>query len=1456
MINKIISFSINNKLFIGIFIIAWLCGGIWSIMNVPVDAVPDITNNQVQVITQAPSLGTEEIEQFITYPVELAMSNLPEVKEIRSVSRSGLSLVTIVFSDEIGTYLPRQLVQEKLAEVKEKIPKGFGEPFIGPISTGLGEIYQYTLDVAPEYRNQYSLADLRTVQDWIVRRQMAMVPGVVEVNAFGGYIKEYEVAVRPDVLKSMGISLSQVFDALELNNQNSGAAYIEKNHKANFIRGEGLARSLEDIENILVENQNGIPIKIRDIAKVHFGHAVRYGALTKEGQGEAVGGMILMLKGANSSDVIQAVQDRVALIQKSLPEGVQIKEFLARNKLIKKTTTTVRNNLIEGALIVIFILVLLLGNWRGGLVVASTIPLSLLFAFMMMYQFDVWANLMSLGAIDFGIIVDGAVIIVEATVFMLHKQIVGKTMLTQQERDETTYKASSKMMNSAFFGQLIILIVFAPILTLEGVEGKMFIPMALTFMFAMVGVMILCLTYVPMVSSLFIKVKPSTKLHVGDKIVRAIENFYAPILQSALNHGKAIIAVSLITLGGAIYIFSTLGGEFMTQLDEGDIAYHVIMKPGSSLDETIKATTQIEKIMKDNFPEIEQVMSRIGVAEVPTDPMPMDVADCLVILKPKDEWTSATTKEELIDKIKEKISIVPGVNYEFTQPIEMRFNELISGVREDIAIKLFGEDLDILANKAEQIAKIINNVEGIGDMKVEATAGLPQISVKYKRQKLAQYGLSINELNVLIQTAFAGRSAGMIFEGEKRFDLVVRLDKQERESIEDLRELYVTIPNGNQIPLYLVADIDYELGPMQISRDNTQRRTYVGVNVRGRDIESVVEDIKTKLDVELDLPAGYFIRYGGQFENLERATKKLKIVVPVALASIFFLLFLALRSWKETIMINMAIPFATIGGIFGLWIRGMPFSISAGVGFVVLFGVAVLNGLVLIEGWKELKDEGVTDIKERIIMGAKRRIRPILLTALTDILGFLPMAISTSAGAEVQQPLATVVIGGMITSTLLTLIVIPILYQMIEKRNKLSVSPTVVLLVGGLIASFFIVPTAVQAQETPQNVISTLEEAIQLGVQQNGQIKIASADIEVQEQGKRAAIDINKTRITAQYGQYNSFNNDLAFEIYQTIDFPTVYSKQKSLAKEKVSGSEIKLVMTQNEIKKEIRAAWYELSYLVERQELLLFQDSLYQRFLHAATLRYETQATNFLEKASAETQVMQLQNDLFLLSSDIQIQQNTLRVLLQDTVGYVFAPKLLEKRKVEFTRSVEEVTNNPLLAYAQKQIDIANAEKKVASAEMLPGLNVGYFNNSMIGSATSDGGIATSSDRFQGVSFGVAIPLFYGSSKAKVNTAKLKAQMAQISAEQYKIQLEGQYTRLGQQILQLTGSLEYYETKALPQVERVIDNAQKSFENGAINYVEYFQNVNQSLELKYKYLTTLNNYNQAIIQLEYVVGN
>ncbi len=1423
--------------------------------KVPLDAVPDITNNQVQVITQAPNLSTEDIEQFVTYPVEVAMANLPGVTEIRSVSRFGLSVVTIVFQDDMETYLPRQLVAEKLTEVKEVIPQGFGEPSMGPISTGLGEIYQYTLEVDSAFSGQYSAADLRTIQDWIVRRQMAMVPGVVEVNAFGGDIKQYEVALDPDQLKAMSLTIADIFHALEMNNQNTGGAYIEKDHYANFIRGEGLARSIEDIENIVITTVNGLPITIKDMASVKFGKAVKYGAFTKDGKGEAVGGMILMLKGANSNDVIEAVKGRIADIQKSLPEGVHIEPFLDRSTLISKTTSTVSQNLMEGALIVIFVLVFLLGNWRGGLIVASTIPLSLLFAFVMMNLFGVWANLMSLGAIDFGIIVDGAVIIVEGTVFLLHNKVLKKQNITAGVRNEVAYNASSKMMNAAFFGQLIILIVFIPILALEGIEGKMFQPMALTFMFAMTGVMILCLTYVPMMSAWFIRINTKNNTSWGDRFVIWLENIYEPTLGEALKGAKWVIGAAVALLVLAIFIFSRMGGEFIPQLDEGDIAFHIILKPGSSLTESIETSTKIEQILLANFPEVNHAMTRFGVAEVPTDPMPMDIGDCFVLLKPQDEWVSASSKEELINKMKEAVSTVPGVNYEFTQPIEMRFNELLTGVREDIAVKLFGEDLEVLAAKAEEMGEIISTVQGVADMKVEATSGLPQMTVTYNRYKLAQYGLHVKELNTLVQSAFAGGKAGVIFEGEKRFDLVVRLHEQYRKSIEDIKNLYINVPNGSQIPLREVAEISYQTGPMQISRENTNRRTYVGINVRGRDIKSLVEEIRHKLDAQLELPPGYYIRYGGAFENLERASKRLQIVVPIALGLIFLLIFFALKSIKQTTMIYVAIPLAAIGGVFALWLRDMPFSISAGVGFIVLFGVAVLNGLVLISEWNELKSQGITDLNKRIRLGARGRIRPILLTALTDVLGFLPMAISTSAGAEVQRPLATVVIGGMITATFLTLFVLPILYRWMEGKTAKAVIPKAIvslLLTGGMACYS---GGELKAQSQENKIITTVEEAIKLGFNNNGSVQAAKANIELQGHRKQAAFNPDKTDIGIELGQYNSFETDFAINLSQNFEFPTVYTNRGKLAAERIRESELKLAVTENTLQRDIRKAWYQLAFFREKEKLLRYQDSLFSKFLRAATLRYATGASGYLEKVAAETREMEIKNALQLIESDIAIQEQQLRVLINDTSILSFAPAPLDERSTATVNDSKYLANTPLLAYAKVLVDIAGAEKDVQSAKMLPTFSIGYLNQSLIGIPTANGDIASGSDRFSSFQAGISIPVFFGSYNANIESAELKKQMAQINADYYNTVLQGQYAQQLQEVQKLQGSLKYFREKAVPQADLTIYNSQKSYDSGAIDYVEYFQNLNQALEIKHDYINTLNGFNHAVVSLEFLIG-
>ncbi len=1443
MINSIISFSIKNKALIGLMTLAIIIGGIYSMTKVPLDAQPDITNNQVQIITTAPNLGTEDIEQFVTYQVELAVANLPGVTEIRSVSRFGLSVVTIVFEDNMGTYLPRQLVSEALAEIKNEIKEGFADPFMAPISTGLGEIYQYTLEVQPEYEGEYNDMDLRTMQEWIVKRQMAMLPGVVEVNSFGGRGKQYEVSVNPDKLRSMGLTISDVFDALENNNQNTGGAYIEKNYQANFIRGEGLMRSVDDINNTMVTNINGQPVFIRDVAEVKFGSFVRYGAFTKDGKGETVGGIVMMLKGENSNDVIKNVKERIALIQKSLPEGVQIKPFLDRSKLIKKTTSTVAENLSIGALIVIFILVIFLGNLRGGLIVASTIPLALLFAFIMMHLFGVWANLMSLGAIDFGILVDGAVIIVESMIFYLHKKKYIGTRPSPQKRDKIAYSSASKMMNSAFFGQLIILIVFIPVMALQGVEGKMFKPMAMTFGFAILGVVLLCLTFIPMMASLLLQPPKTRKKTWGEKVIKKMENGYQPIISWALNKSKLVIAVAILLLVSGWLLFTRMGAEFIPQLDEGDLAMHIFMKPGTSLSEVTKASTKVEKTLLEKFPdEIKSAQTRIGVADVPTDPMPIDIGDTFILLKPESEWKKASSKEELIRKIKKEISVFPGINYEFSQPIEMRFNELLTGIREDIAIKIYGDNLNLLADKAEEITQLISGIKGIAGMKAEATRGLPQITIQYDRNKLGRYDLNINNLNELVQSAFSGAQAGVIYEGERMFDLVVRLDEQHRKSIDDIKDLYVNLPDGNQIPLKEVAEISYQPGPMQISRDNTNRRTYVGINVEGRDVKSLVEEIQNTLDEKLQLPPGYYIRYGGAFENLERATQRLTLVVPLALMLIFLLVFFAVKTIRQTLMIYIAIPFAAIGGIFSLYLRGMPFSISAGVGFIVLFGVAVLNGLVLISGFNELRKQKKMNLSEVIKKGSVRRIRPILLTASTDILGFLPMAVSTSAGAEVQRPLATVVIGGMITSTLLTLIVLPVLYKMVESKEKKKKKLTrkaipVLLIVSGLFMC---------SNANAQTHSFTLQQAVERANDNYPTIKAAQLATNKQQALKTTALDLGTTSLYT--GKEEAGNGAVGIQNKIGIDQKDIdilaISAKNNLAEQRMQLAESNEKLTVKILERDVSIAWFNAFSALKKWQLFQQLDSLYAGFLKAAELRFETQQTSKVEFLAASAKYKELQVNLKKSESEY-------RAALLNLNQYLLFPGEVnidtnEAMPEEFIalQTTDSLSESLLIDYYKNQVNVAQAEWKAEKSNFLPKLDLGYSLQSVDGQSG-----------FHSWEAGISMPLLFFSQKGKTRAAELDYKIAGQQYLQNKLNLNAAFHEQISRYLTLQEVLNYYNDEAIPLVDEQIHAATLAYRLGSIDYLQFIQNMESALKTKQDYIEQQAEYLRLSAQLKYITG-
>ena len=1063
MFQKLITYSIRHKLVIGVLSIALAIWGVWSLMHLPFDSTPDITDNQVQVITQAPSLGAQEVEQYVTTPVEMALANIPRIQERRSISRSGLSVITLVFDDAADIYWARSQVSQVVEQLEKELPKNT-ETEMGPIATGLGEIYHYTIRAKEGYEHKYSLTQLRTMQDWIVRKQLSGTPGVAEVSGWGGYVKQYEVAINTDQLNASGVSVSEVFDALQRNNANTGGSYIEENSNQYYIRGIGVVKNLEDVANITVKTVDGTPVKVGDVAKVQLGHATRFGAVTRNGEGEVVAGIAIMLKGENFQEVIKNVKERINQIQKSLPEGVVIEPFIDRTNLVDRVEGTIARNLIEGGLIVIFVLVIFLGNWRAGLVVASVIPLSMLFAFGMMKTFGIDGNLMSLGAIDFGMIVDSAVIIVEAVVthintghfsqpevraaYLAQCQNGGAATpfaLTQKQMDEEVHFSASRIRQSAAFGEIIIMIVYIPLMTLVGIEGKMFRPMALTVFFAILGAFILSLTYVPMASSLMLSRKVHTRKTFSDRVIEKLQAWYRPVLDLVLARNKDVITGAVALFCVSIVGFKYLGGEFIPSLEEGDFAVEMSMSQGTSLSQMVESCTKAEKLLKKEYPEIKQVVSRIGSAEIPTDPMPVERADIMIALKPKVEWTSAKTTPELMEKMEETMSAIPGLEAEISQPIQMRNNELLTGIKQDVAIKIFGDDLDVLTQQAGKVKKMIEDVPGVSGIFVEEVAGLPQIQVKYNHEKMAAYGVSVDDISEILETTFAGAVAGSLYEGDKKFDIVLRMDPSQR-NVESLEQLSIPLKDGTDIPLSQVADIDYSPAPAQVSHEDGARRIYVGFNVKGRDVQRTVEDIQEILDEKLKLPDGYYYNYGGEFENLQSATNRLMVVIPIALVIILLLLYATVKNVRESLFVFSAIPLAAIGGVWALWLRGMPFSISAGVGFIALFGVAVLNGIVLIGQMNQMQREektadklsasiGVTElIHHRIIESCMVRLRPVLMTALVASMGFLPMALSQGDGAEVQRPLATVVIGGLITSTLLTLLVLPAIYKTFTKK--------------------------------------------------------------------------------------------------------------------------------------------------------------------------------------------------------------------------------------------------------------------------------------------------------------------------------------------------------------------------------------------------------------------------------------
>ncbi len=1439
MINKLIEFSVKNKLAIALLMVAWIGWGIYNMMNLNIDAVPDITNNQVQVVTVAPSLSPQEIEKFVTYPIEQAMANLQGMEKIRSISRYGLSVVTIIFKDNFNIYLARQLVNEALQKVD--IPKEYGKPEMMPITTGLGEIYQYTLEVDPKYKDYYTLTDLRTIQDWIVKRQLAGTKGIVEVSSFGGYVKQYEVAVDPNILKAYNITIDQIVQALENNNQNTGGSYIQQGPYAKYIRAEGIIKNKKQIEQIVVTTRNGVPIKIGDIATVRIGHPTRYGAMTKDGKGETVGGITLMIKGGNANKIVKRVKQRIAQIQKTLPEGVHIVPYYDRSELVNRVIKTITENLSIAALIVVFVLVMLLGSVRVGLIVSSVIPLALLFAFSLMNMFGVSASIMSLGAIDFGLIVDGSVIILEGMLFYLHKKYLNKK-ITQAQLDEAAIYSAQLVGKSAAFGVLIILIVYFPILALQGIEGKMFKPMALTVSFALIGGLILSLTYVPMMSALFINKK--VKKNFSDKIVDKFQKIAMPGFEFGMKNKLLVLGIVIALFISSLYIFTKLGAEFVPNLDEGDLAMQITLPPGSSLNESIHITTQAEKILLKHFPEVKSVVSKIGTAEVPTDPMAIEDADVMILLKDKKHWVTAKNRFALADSMKKALSVITGATFDFTQPIQLRFNELITGAKSDITIKIFGDDLDTLYKKANQIAALIKNIPGAADIKVEQIAGLPQIIFKYKRQNLAKYGLNIKQLNELINTALAGKTVGTIFEGEKRFDLVVRMKPKFRKNINNILKLTVRTPNGTNIPLSQLVTVEYSNGPMQISRDNTHRRITIGINVRNRDIKSLVDDIAKKIDKNIKLPPGYYITYGGQFENLQQATKRLLLVMPIALLLIFILLYFTFHSVKQALIVYSIIPLSIIGGVYSLWLRGLPFSISAGVGFIALFGVSVLNGIVLINAFNKFKEQGM-GLDERIRHGVFDMIRPISLTTLVAALGFIPMAVSNQPGAEVQRPLATVVIGGILVAAFFSIIVVPILYYLANKKEAKKNNNNNPKLASATIAVIFaliLIPSISKAQTQNDTIPISLSQAQNIVLQKNPQHLNSLLMIKQAKIQKKSAFDLAPLEVDYQHGQLNSAAIDYNLTIMQDLGNPLEKIQLNKLYKQ-----QLKLISHQAKLSD------YQLLF----QTASIFNDYIfwfknanyYKNFLtlYKNATKIAKQKLSVGEGSQLEYSMIRQKYTQYLWQYEqalINLKQtiNHLNsILFSDSAVYI--PKIDSIKFTLINKNLDSsfILNSPNLQILYDQVNLAKQNINLEKAKYFPSISIGYFNQQI-----------DWVPNFQGWAVTVTFPLWFFSQKKQVKIAKINYLISQNQLNYNKKELLNQFNSLIFKYITLNQKVLYFEKNELPIAQKIIKHSSNLYKLGQISYIEYIQNLEQAYSIQQDYISAIYELNSVIITLNY----
>jgi cobalt-zinc-cadmium resistance protein CzcA len=1433
MLEKIIGYSIRNKFIIGLFVLGLIAWGIKSAIELPIDAVPDITNNQVQVITQSPNLASLEIEKYITYPIEVATSNIPGLEETRSISRFGLSVVTLVFQDHVDIYWARAQVAERLKDAQQNIPAGVGEPMLAPVSTGLSEIYQYVIRPVNIKDTTWDLTELRTIQDWQLKRELLRVPGVADVSSFGGYMKQFHVKLNPQLLQSSGIAIHEVMAALEQGSSNTGASYIEKGDRAYFIRGLGMAENISDIENIVVKNSNGVPVLMRDIGKVEISHAMRFGAMTQNGKGEAVGGIILMLKGENSSAVIDRVKIKMDELQKTLPKGLVVEAFLDREVLVKKAISTVVKNLVEGGIIVIFVLILLLGNLRAGFIVASVIPLSMLFAIILMRLFGVSGNLMSLGAIDFGLIVDGAVIIVEIVVRKIHEHLHRHHQFaTKKEFEHTVFTGASEIMKSAAFGQFIILIVYIPILALTGIEGKMFKPMAITVSFAIIGAFILSLTYVPMMSALLLRSNKEEKESFAERMINRLRKKYVPVVELFLTKTKMVIASAVVLLVAAVLLFNTLGGEFIPQLDEGDYAVEMRLLPGSSLSQSIHISQIAQRKLLEEFPdEIKTVVGKIGTSEIPTDPMPIEATDLIIVMKPRDEWKKASNKAEMDEAIESVLAEIPGVAFSLQQPIQMRFNELMTNAKTDVVIKLFGKDLDILALKGEQIAAVISPVEGVKDVQTQKITGLPQIQIRYNRQQMANYGITVQRINEYIETAIGGKKAGIIFENEQGYDLVLKLQDDSRKNSEDFSNIFISNDNGLQVPLKELAEITTVKGPAEISRDDTKRKISIGFNVRGRDVESVVHEIEDILDKKIQLPAGYSLKYGGQFENLNNARNRLLVVVPISLLVILLLLFFSFGSFQQALLIFSAIPLAAVGGAFSLWLRDMPFSISAGVGFIALFGVAVLNGIVLIAHFNQLKMHGMHDIQQRILEGVSDRFRPVLMTAMVASMGFLPMALSNGAGAEVQKPLATVVIGGLISSTLLTLLVLPVLYNWVERRTKKSSHKGIAVALALVIFS--------AAGSKAQTPALSLQQAIDSALSKHPLIKAADAQVQQMHALRKTAFNPPPMELLMESPTGTSMRPG----VLQNFDFPLVYSKQSQLYHQQENLAQKEKSISVAALKKQVRVTYADWQYAALCLQTLQQQDSLFDALLKSARITQKAGATSGIDLLNVSTEAAQVKHEL-------QLAQQRYKQAMQSLKNTCFLQtdyphEVVQQVKITTQEIlIADASSTPYHGFAEQQLRVSEKQLQLEKWRMAPGFTLGYLNQA---------GNSTPMD--MRLRYGIRVPLFFWSNLAAIKSARLNVERSNYTFQNTALELQTELSAAQSNWQQATSALQYYEQNALPQSAELRKASTISFNTGDISQFQHLYNLNKTHHTALSYLQAVKEYHYSVAQLLYLKG-